>query len=219
MGLPDDALTTRRQGRRAIRIDDEADSIRFVRLGEASALVGPRWAIDRADVHTPAELTEPAILLALTQDRSGRCVGPMTLSFGTEYQEPVPDRPLVSYQRDHVRQVEAACPPDDVAEAQLDSRERQFTILDETERPMSSAGYTEFQGFLADIGVLTAPVFRRRGLGAQITGIATDDALDSGLIAQYRSPRNNLAARTLATHVGYRELGTYAEVTISRSTL
>ncbi|WP_072687431.1 GNAT family N-acetyltransferase [Rhodococcus marinonascens] len=221
LGLPDDALSSHPDaGGRAIRVDDEADNIRFLRLGEASALVGPRWAIERADDHTPDELTEPAILLALTHDRSGRCAGPLVLSFGTEYQEPVTGRPpLVSYERDHVRQVEAACPPDDVAEAHLGGRDRRFTILDDAEHPMASACYAEFQGFLADVGALTAPAFRRRGLGAQIAGIATDDALDSGLIAQYRSPRNNLAARTLATHVGYRELGTYAMVTISRSTL
>jgi predicted GNAT family acetyltransferase len=67
--------------------------------------------------------------------------------------------------------------------------------------------------------VLTVPAFRRRGLGAAVAGIATDDALDSGLIAQCRSPRDNLASRALAARTGFRELGTYSAVTLSRSTL
>ena len=221
LGLPDDALSTRPGADdRAVRVDDDTDTIRFLRLGETCALVGPRWAIERADGHTSEELTESATLLALTQDRSGRCAGPVALAFGTDDQDPATGRPpLVSHEHDHVRQVEEACPPDDVTEARLGDRDRWFTILDDAQQPVSSAGYAEFQGFLADVGVLTAPAFRRQGLGATVAGIATDDALDSGLIAQCRSPRDNLASRALAARAGYRELGTYAAVTISRSTL
>ncbi|MBC2643243.1 MULTISPECIES: GNAT family N-acetyltransferase [unclassified Rhodococcus (in: high G+C Gram-positive bacteria)] len=221
LGLPDDALATRPDADdRAVRVDDETDTIRFLRLGEASALVGPRWAIERADAHTSGELAESATLLALTQDRSGRCAGPMVLAFATDYQDPATGTPpLVSHEYDHVRHVEAASPPDDVTEARLGDRDRWFTILDDAQQPVASAGYAEFQGFLADVGVLTVPAFRRRGLGATVAGIATDDALDSGLIAQCRSPRDNLASRALAARAGYRELGTYSAVTLSRSTL
>lgn len=221
LGLPDDALATHPDADdRTVRVDDDTDTVRFLRLGETSALVGPRWAIERADGHTAEELTESATLLALTQDRSGRCAGPVVLAYGTDYQDPVTGPPpLVSHERDHVRQVEAACPPDDVAEARVAERERWFTILDDAQQPAGCAGYTEFQGFLADVGVLTAPEFRRRGLGATVAGIATDDALDAGLIAQCRSPRDNPASRALAARAGYRELGTYTEVTISRRTL
>ncbi|WP_213577084.1 GNAT family N-acetyltransferase [Rhodococcus sp. USK13] len=218
LGLPDDTLTDRPG--RATRADPEADTLRFLDLGGTSAMVGPDWILRRAERLSDRDLTEPATLLGLVQDRSGRCSGPLTLWFTSDYQEPVTGRPpVVSDDRGHVRELETVCPPDDVTEAHLSTRDRWFTILDDAQQPVSSAGYSEFQGFVADVAVLTAPLFRCRGLGTQAAGIATDDALDSGLIAQFRAPRDAPASRRLAARSGYRELGTYIEVTVARSTL
>lgn len=218
LGLADDALTDRPG--RATRADPEADTLRFLDLRGTSAMVGPDWILRRAERLSDRDLTEPATLLALVQDRSGRCSGPLTLWFTSDYQEPATGRPpVVSDDRGHVRELETACPPDDVTEAHLSTRDRWFTILDDAQQPVSSAGYSEFQGFVADVAVLTAPLFRCRGLGTQAAGIATDDALDSGLIAQFRAPRDAPASRRLAARSGYRELGTYIEVTVARSTL
>ncbi|MCQ4119790.1 GNAT family N-acetyltransferase [Rhodococcus tibetensis] len=218
LGLPDDALTAGPD--RATRANQETDTIRFLHLLDTSAMVGPAWALGRAERLSARELTEPATLLSLTQDRSARCSGPVTLWFTSEYQEPPTGQPpLVSDDRGHVREVETVCPPDDVTEAHLSSRDRCFTILDDAQQPVSCAGYDEFQGFVADVAVLTAPQFRGRGLGTRAVGIATDDALDSGLIAQFRTPRDASGSRRLSARSGYRELGTYIEVTISRSTL
>ncbi|MFZ2177809.1 MAG: GNAT family N-acetyltransferase [Rhodococcus sp. (in: high G+C Gram-positive bacteria)] len=219
LGLPDDALSADPAGgNRVTRADESADSIQFLRLGSASALVGPGWAVERADPCTDEELREPAAWLALTQDRSGRCAGPVVLAYGTEYRE-ASTQPLVAHDLEQVRSLESLCPPDDVAEANLGGRARWFTSLDDAHEPLSAAGYSEFQGFLADLGVLTAPAVRRRGFGAAIAGIATDDALDSGLIAQWRSPRDNRASRALSRHIGYRELGTHITVALSRTSL
>ncbi|AWK73619.1 GNAT family N-acetyltransferase [Rhodococcus oxybenzonivorans] len=218
LGLADDALTDRPG--RATRADPEADTLRFLDLRGTTAMVGPDWILRRAERLSDRDLTEPATLLALVQDRSGRCSGPLTLWFTSDYQEPATGRPpVVSDDRGHVRELETACPPDDVTEAHLSTRDRWFTILDDAQQPVSSAGYSEFQGFVADVAVLTAPLFRCRGLGTQAAGIATDDALDSGLIAQFRAPRDAPASRRLAARSGYRELGTYIEVTVARSTL
>jgi hypothetical protein len=218
LGLPDDALTDRPG--RATRADPEADTLRFLDLRGTSAMVGPDWILRRAERLSDRDLTEPATLLGLVEDRSVRCSGPLTLWFTSDYQEPATGRPpVVSDDREHVRELETACPPDDVTEAHLSTRDRWFTILDDAQQPVSSAGYSEFQGFVADVAVLTAPLFRCRGLGTQAAGIATDDALDSGLIAQFRAPRDAPASCRLAARSGYRELGTYIEVTVSRSTL
>ncbi|WP_244373241.1 GNAT family N-acetyltransferase [Rhodococcus sp. ZPP] len=162
LGLADDALTDRPG--RATRADPEADTLRFLDLRGTSAMVGPDWILRRAERLSDRDLTEPATLLALVQDRSGRCSGPLTLWFTSDYQEPATGRPpVVSDDRGHVRELETACPPDDVTEAHLSTRDRWFTILDDAQQPVSSAGYSEFQGFVADVAVLTAPLFRCRG--------------------------------------------------------
>ncbi|MEV0945747.1 GNAT family N-acetyltransferase [Rhodococcus sp. NPDC049939] len=218
LGLRDDAMTD--PDHVATRVDDDAGTLRFVQIGSVSALVGPGWVVERANEYPPDALMEPATLLALTQDHAGRCSGPFVLAFTTEYQDTESAlRPLVARDLDHVRRLESMCPPDDVAEARVSELGHWFTVLDEAQHTLCTAGYVEFQGLLADVGVLTAPALRRRGLGTLAAGIATDDALDSGLVAQWCSHRNNLASRGLATRTGYRELGTSISLSILRSTL
>ncbi|WP_433613317.1 GNAT family N-acetyltransferase [Prescottella agglutinans] len=218
LGLTDRALDD--SGVRHVRIDDSDDRIRFVTIAGAGALVGPAWAVDRAQAHSDEELARPGGLLALTKDHSGRSSGPVELAWAADFGKGIAvEEPLVSHEFEHVLALQTACPPDDVAEAGLSDKANWFTVVDDAHRPLASAGYAEWQGIIADMGALTAPAARRRGFGATATRLATNDALDAGLIPQWRAHRDNVASRRLASGLGYEELGTYVSIAVAPSTV
>ncbi|SDH04496.1 hypothetical protein SAMN05444695_10123 [Rhodococcus triatomae] len=221
LGLEDSALADGRD----LRVADESTTrIRIVALGDSAAVLGPSWFLERAADRPVEEL--PDLVRGLTQDHSGRTSGPRVLGFATEYALPVgegrvgegddgKDLPLVSHDLARVTELESLCPPDDVAEAALSGRDRWFTVLDDGHRPLGGAAYREFSGFLADIAVLTDPAQRLAGIGSTVLSIATDDALDHGLIAQWRRHEDNKAAQSVARHVGYEDLGFEMEVVVT----
>ncbi|RVW02767.1 GNAT family N-acetyltransferase [Rhodococcus xishaensis] len=218
LGLPDRALDD--SGARHVRVDDLEDRIRFVTIAGAAALVGPTWAVERSRSCSNDELARSGGLLALAKDHSGRGSGPVELGWAADFGSAVAvEEPLVSHEFEHVLALEAVCPPDDVAEARLTAKANWFTVVDDDHDPLASAGYLEWQGIIADMGTLTAPAARRRGYGATATQLATNDALDAGLIPQWRAHRDNIASRRLATNLGYEELGTFVSIVVAPSTV
>lgn len=218
LGLDDDALTT--SGVRVAHAGPASgtDTLSFLRLGDVSTLVGPGRLTDKVDGGHLEDLADPAALLALSNNPSARCTGPEVLLFVSDYPElsadPGDDQPLVSNDPAHARAVADQCPPDDVTESALDHLETVFTLLTDDETPIASAGYSELEGLISDFGVLTAPGQRRKGFASIIGRIATEDALDTGLIPQFRVHRDNFAARTLAHTLGYVEAGMHTSVNV-----
>lgn len=218
LGLPDRAFDD--PDVRHVRVDDSADRIRLVTIAESTALVGPAWAVERARHHSDSELARSGRLLALAKDHSGRCSGPIVLGWAADFGKGVAvEEPLVSHELEHVVALEAACPPDDVAEAALTGKANWFTVVDDAHRPLASAGYAEWQGIIADMGALTLPTARHRGYGATAAQLATNDALDAGLVPQWRAHFDNVASRRLAAHLGYEELGTVVSIAVTPSTV
>ena len=76
-----------------------------------------------------------------------------------------------------------------------------FVVLDEADHPTSGAGYDEWEGLLAHLGVLTPPRHRRSGRATVAAALATNDALDAGLVPQWRARTANAASRALARNV------------------
>lgn len=214
LGLADDAL--RRPGSRTV--GPATDTVRFVRLDDVSALVGPDWLIDRAADVDDDTLAARSTLLALTKDHGGRGTGPRVLAYAGEVIDEIDtDNPLVSHVLPHVQALQTMCPPDDVAEAGLTARRNWFTTLDTAERPLAGAGYAEWQGIIARVGVLTAPAARRQGHGAVVGALCTNDAIDEGLIPQWSCDPGNTAARRLADRLGYTTLGCVVELSVASS--
>jgi predicted GNAT family acetyltransferase len=60
--------------------------------------------------------------------------------------------------------------------------------------------------------VLTPPGFRRRGFGLLAAALATNDALDAGLVPQWRSRIENNASRRTAARLGFLEVGSQTTV-------
>lgn len=227
LGLDDAALAT---PGRVTRVDDASALVRVLRLGDVSAVVGPGWVVDAVAAVPDAELDASA-LLDLTR---GHAVRSHALSYCADWVDATRVRdPLISHEVDDLAELLRRCPPDDATEAGLEivteagleiateaglenvtGEASSFVLLDDDHRPLSGAVYTEVQSILADVTALTVPEHRRIGLAATVATLATHDALDAGLVPQWRARRDNTAGRGLAAVLGYTELGTHISVTV-----
>ena len=112
----------------------------------------------------------------------------------------------VSHGNPEAIELEAACPPDDVNEVGLSDLEHRFTVMhvdDGRRTPVACGAYTEWEGILAQMGVLVAPEWRRRGLGSLAASIAAHEALASGLTLQWRSDVSNKGSLAIARSLGF----------------
>lgn len=158
---------------------------------------------------------------ALTAVATGRSQGPVVLAFADEIGTAIARHdPLISHDLSHVLTLEALCAPDDVIAADLTRKRSWFTLLDddrpaESARPLAGSAYLEWEGLLADVGVLTAPSARRHGNAQVVARLATNDAFDEGMIPQWRTNSENGTARRLAARLGYEEWGIFVAVKTS----
>jgi hypothetical protein len=213
LGLADDALMGPAD-ERLVRADDSM--IMFVALWDHRVLIAPPWLLDRATDLTNAELADGSTLLALSTERGGRLLGEAVLGFTDTYVSHSRLETVVVTNEDQaVRDVERSSPPDDVTEVGLSLMSEHFVTLDEHDQMTAAAGYGESQGILAPVGVLVPPPLRRAGHATLAAAIATNDALDAGLVPQWRSRRGHRASLALARRLGYREIGAQTTVLFS----
>ena len=206
LGLDDGAFAAA-AGVRIMRADDTASAVQFVRLFGNSVLVGPQWALDAAVGLSDEELAQHVTLLTITREHGGHGLGAAALFFADDLPLRQPAEELtVSHGHPEAIELEAACPPDDVNEVGLSGLEHRFTILHAGDGPRTSVAcgaYTEWEGLLAQMGVLVAPEWRRQGLGSLAASIAAHEALASGLTLQWRSDVSNQGSLAIARSLGF----------------
>ena len=110
--------------------------------------------------------------------------------------------------------LECECPPDDVTEVGLARMTQRFVLLDDRDAPTAGAGYDEWQGILGHLGVLTPPALRQEGHGTLVAALATNDALDAGLVAQWRSRPSNLPSVAMGRRLGFETVGSQTTVAL-----
>ncbi len=210
-----------RIGSRYIAIDPTATSLTFVSLGGASALIGPQWAVEKVQTYSDEQLADRSTPSALGD--VGRSRGPTALYFADEIGTTIGRHdPLISHEPDHVLALERLCAPDDVIAADLSRKRSWFTLLSDDRpanraSPLASAGYQEWEGLLADVGVLTASSARRQGNAQVVARLATNDAIDEGLIPQWQASIDNGTSRRLASRLGYQEWGVFVSIDLDAS--
>ncbi|HYP45815.1 MAG TPA: hypothetical protein VEQ66_11550 [Propionibacteriaceae bacterium] len=205
LGLADDALM-QPAAERLVRVDESI--IMFVSLWQHRVLIGPQWLVDQAPALSNAALASGSRLLGLAAGHGGRLLEETVLGFTDDYVSlPGLDDAQVSKDARSVGELERSCPPDDVAEVGLSQMSEHFVTLDAEGRPKAVAGYGESQGILASIGVLVPPSQRLAGHGTLAAAVATNDALDAGLVAQWRARRGHRGGLGVARRLGYREIG------------
>lgn len=215
LGLPDDSLDPARNPVRVVRAASEQQAM-VVRLWRSFAVVGPDWFQDRVADLDPADLLDQSSLLSCCEGHRSRVVGAAVLAYTDRYavlpglrEVPVADDPATAVQ------LEKTCPPDDVSEVGLAELGRLFVTLDHREQPTAGAGYDEWQGILGHLGVLTPPEHRRSGRGTVAAALALNDALDVGLVPQWRARVDNVASRRLARRLGFTEIGAQTTVALT----
>ncbi len=210
LGFPDGALAAAQD--RLLKRDDGAQVLQFVRLWGRSALSGPGWVLEAARNFSDDQLADHAALLGLSRDHGGHGLGTTSLYFADDLPLLQPaDQVTVSHGRAELAELESLCPPDDVNEAGLGDLEQRFTVMHDG-GPVACGAYTEWQGILAQLRVLVAPVHRGRGLGTLAASIAAHEALATGLTLQWQTDVSNFAANALARSLGFSWAGTQTAI-------
>lgn len=82
-----------------------------------------------------------------------------------------------------------------------------FWLLRERGHVVAAGNMTEWRGFPADVGVLTAPAERGRGLAGRVVGAMVAAALPTVAVARYRALASNVASRAVALRLGFEPYG------------
>jgi hypothetical protein len=195
------------------------DAVMFVQLWQHTVLLAPERVLARAAHRDSADLTAGSVLLDLargTGQAGARLVGRSELAFTDRYVEgPDPDEALVTDDPETVAELERRCPPDDVAEVGLSRRGWQLAALDGEALPVAGAGFDEWQHIIAHVKVLAAADRRRRGWGWAAGALAVNEALDRGLVPQWRASTSNKASRALGRRLGFEVVGSQTTVLLS----
>jgi GNAT acetyltransferase len=201
-------------GRRVYREDDALRGVMYVRLFGSSVFVGPSWACAKARRYSDDDLETIRTLLDICSGHGGRAVGQATLAYTDGY-VPLPSfDQVVSREPEAVAALERICPPDDVSEVGLAEMAETFVLVEEDQPriALAGAGYVEWESILGHLGVLTTLERRGAGLAKAIGAVATNDALDAGLVPQWRARVDNEPSRRVAAALGYQEVGSQTTV-------
>jgi len=209
-GLENDALASRG---RITTVDDASPTLRVLTAGDITVVAGPERAVAAIDGYPDDELDD-AHLRAATGGYPARTE---ILGLCSDWVDAARVRdPLISHDPTDLAEMTRRCPPDDVAESELQTpgTERLFVLLDDDHRALAAAGCREIGTLVADVRALTTPDHRRLGLAATVATLCTHDALDAGLIPLWRARRDDFAARGLAAVLGYGDWGILTTVRV-----
>ena len=88
-----------------------------------------------------------------------------------------------------------------------DPETTRFWILRDDDRVVAAGNMTDWRGLPADVGVLTVPSQRRRGLARRLVGTMVADALPAVGVVRYRALASNVASLALAEQLGFEPYG------------
>lgn len=190
-------------------------AISTVRLGGTLLITGPEAVVEAARLVPDDDLSRLDVLHRLAEPLGGSDpLGAAVLAYADEHVDlPGLGDADLGDEAALVARLREACPPVDVEESALLELDPCFVLV-EDDLPVAGSGYVGWAGLLAHLGVLTAPPARGCGRGLLAAAAATNDALASGLVPQWRCRADNAPSRRLAQRLGYVELGTQTTVVL-----
>jgi GNAT superfamily N-acetyltransferase len=115
-----------------------------------------------------------------------------------------------------VESLAAQVPPDQWTEAGFAADVLRIFALVQTDRVLAAANLSDFDGMPADIGMVTHPGARGRGLGSAVAAAATRSAIEEHGIARWRALEANLPSRAIARRLGFTDYGSNLVVRLIR---
>lgn len=143
-------------------------------------------------------------------DGSARVLGPSVHAYADDRHFRPADRPVgvpLDPADDRLATLRLACGEGDWAEAGLASGS-ELVYGVEDEGCLVAAGLLRpFRGMPADVGLLTHPDHRGRGLARRLASRMIADALPVAAVVRYRALRTNLPSRAIAAALGFVDRG------------
>lgn len=216
LGLPHESMA--QNGARIYLEKSDSPVLMFVSLFGVGVVRGPKWAIEVAHDLADHELASHAKLLEISAPHGGQPLGEAGLFFCDTVPSVSGGASTVSSDPAHALALERACSQDDAAEVGLSEMETTFVLLDgdePTQLPLAGCGYDIWEASLAHMGVLTAPGQRRQGHAATAVSIAMGQAMDLGLVPQWRARTDNAASIRTALGAGFKQAGSQTTVLLN----
>jgi hypothetical protein len=180
----------------------------IVVLGDAGIATVPAESLVPALARLPVEVaTDAAAVRELLAP--AETLGPATLAYldrrdFTPAGLPAAVEELPAGHGDVVALVESVS-AEDAGECGLDEVTSAAFVVRERSEVVAAAGYHRWPGSIAHLSLLTAGRCRGRGLAGLVASAAVADALDRGMLPQWRA--RPPASRRVAGRLGFRELG------------
>jgi GNAT superfamily N-acetyltransferase len=195
-----------------------------VRLGDAGVVSAPAElvAVVREVVaRAPADLTEPEALVDLVRAvvPIAEVRGPAVLAYadaGCFRPQKGPGVATVGAGDAGVVGLAAASGGDDADESSITEMTSPVSVIRADGRVVAAAGYEVWGGEVAQVGVLTDPRYRGRGLGTAVAGAAVARAVGAGLVAQWRARAAIVGSRRISRTLGFVDVGWQLAVRLGR---
>lgn len=164
---------------------DGADVVVVVRLGPACVVVAPEPALVRLRGLAPDLLLNARAVTAQVLALEPSPVGVATLGYRNTSTMSAVGEAVERADRATVEELRAQCSVDGWDESGLASKSPRWVSRTADGHPAALAGHEPWGAHVAQLGVIAAPVHRRRGHALVAASAAVDHAIDvSGLIAQ-----------------------------------
>ena len=109
----------------------------------------------------------------------------------------------VSRDRTLLTELRAAVRDEEWAEAGFGEEPETVFVATADGRPVAAANLTAFGPMLADVGVLTHPAHRGRGLGHAVAAVAVAHSLHENGLARWRAREDNAPSLAVAARLGF----------------
>jgi GNAT superfamily N-acetyltransferase len=158
------------------------------------------------------ELENVARILGPPED----VLGPAVLMYAERLRTPPTAEVTLGSMNEAARaELMGACDPAEIDESGIGSRSLDGLVAGYLDgRAVAAAGCAIWPGGLGHIGVLTAPRFRGRGIGTAVAHAAAAEAINAGLIPQWRAACENVASICTGLRVGFVEVGRQVSVKV-----
>jgi GNAT superfamily N-acetyltransferase len=214
-----DAADLRRAGTRVVGDPPGLGGYRglyLLRLGHGCTVGVPNEFVDRVNDLVrnapPDEIFTPDRARALAGPDAGLVLGPSIHSYLDEStfvaQGPCDARRLGPHDADALETLRAGVAPEEWSEGGF--KEEQIADhwgVFEDERLVAAGNMTDFAGWRADVGLVTHPQDRGRGLATRLAGAMTADALKTVPVIRYRALESNLPSRAVCRKLGFADHG------------